>query len=422
MAIEIPEKLQVLFQPSRLKVVWGGRGGGKSQNIARILLIMGMQQKLRVLCTREIQKSIKESVHHGLAEQVQQIGAGSFYDVLDTEIRGRNGTEFIFTGLAAHTVESLKSYDGINICWVEEGQTVSRRSWDILTPTIRAEGSEIWVSLNPELDTDETWVRFVAAPPPYATVIQINYNDNPWFPAVLEQERRHCEVTRPEDYRNIWLGECRTSVEGAIYAREVQATVSQGRICPVPYDPRLKVHAVFDLGWADSMAIGLVQKGVADVRVIGYIEESMHTLDWYAAKLRALPYNWGSVYLPHDGFSRDYKSGKSADDILRAFNFQIKPVPSLSVEAGIKAVRMLFPRVYFDTAATPRLLECLKRYRRHVNRDGVVGDPLHDTYSDGADMFRYVAVSVESMSNEDGRSRQALPMYRPSDAMMGTLG
>src|SRR5574343_562163 len=149
-----PLKLQGLFKPMRYKVAYGGRGSGKSWAFARALLIQASEKPLRVLCGREVQKSIKQSVHTLLKDQIQELGLGQFYDVLETEIRGKNGTQFSFAGLASHTVESIKSFEGCDIVWIEEAQTVSKKSWDILIPTIRKPNSEIWVTFNPDLDTD----------------------------------------------------------------------------------------------------------------------------------------------------------------------------------------------------------------------------------------------------------------------------
>ena len=155
---QFPEILKFLSEPYRYKILFGGRGSGKSWGVARELLIQGAmrQNPLRILCAREIQRSIKQSVHQLLSDQIQELGLGGFYDVLENEIRGRNGTKFSFTGLANNTVESIKSYEGVDRVWIEEAQTVSKKSWDILIPTIRKPGSEIWVTFNPSLDTDDT--------------------------------------------------------------------------------------------------------------------------------------------------------------------------------------------------------------------------------------------------------------------------
>lgn len=396
---KFPDKLQFLFDPHRYKVAYGGRGSGKSWGFARALLLQAANKPLRVLCAREIQKSIKQSVHTLLNDQIQALGLGAFYEVLESEIRGLNGSTFSFTGLATNTVESIKSFEGCDYVWVEEAQTVSKKSWDILIPTIRKPDSEIWVSFNPNIDTDDTYQRFVVEPPDNAHVVKINYNDNPWFPNVLEDERQHSLKTNP-DYANIWEGDCKAAVDGAIYSNEIREAQENSRITNVPYDPMLKVHVVMDLGWNDSMSIILCQRGVSDIRVINYIEDDHRTLDSYSAQLRALPYNYGTMFLPHDGQSKDFKHGISAEDMMRKANWDTRIVPKMDIEGGIKLARQNFHRIYFDKSAQ-RLVECLKNYRRAINSaTNEPGAPLHDEYSHGADAFRYLCTSIEQMKNE----------------------
>lgn len=404
---QFPDKLDFLFDNHRYKVAYGGRGSGKSWGFARALLIKASKKKepIRILCAREVQRSIKQSVHQLLSDQIQALGIGHLYEVLETEIRGKNGSHISFTGLANNTVESIKSFEGVDICWVEEAQTVSKRSWDILIPTIRKPDSEIWVSFNPDLDTDDTYQRFVLSPPSNAKVVKINWSENPWFPDVLDKERLHSKANSP-DYNNIWEGECKSAVDGAIYADEIRDAQEQNRIIAVPYDPMLKVQVVMDLGWNDSMAIILCQKGVSDVRVIKYIEDNHRTLDSYSAELKSLNYNWGHVYLPHDGQSKDFKYGISAEDIMRKQNWDVRIVPRLDIESGIKVSRMNFRRVFFDKS-THRLVDCLKHYRRSINNQTLEpGAPLHDEYSHGADAFRYMNVSLEKMSNESWQTQE----------------
>ena len=229
-----------------------------------------------------------------------------------------NGSEFFFAGLAQHTVESIKSFESCNRCWIEEGQTVSKKSWDILIPTIRAPDSEIWVSLNPDLDTDPTYQRYIVNTPPDSLVIQINFPDNPFFPYVLEEERKHCLKTTPDQYDNIWLGKPKSVVDGAIYAGEFQTMFDDGRITAVSHDPKLKAHAVFDLGWNDSMSIVIAQRAGSECRIIDYVEESHQTLDWFSNLLKHKNYNWGKLYLPHDAVAKDYRTGQSADEITNS--------------------------------------------------------------------------------------------------------
>lgn len=418
--IEFPEKLQFLFEPHRYKVAYGGRGSAKSWSFARALLVQAAAEPLRVLCAREVQKSIKDSVHRLLSDQIAAMGLEGFYEILETEIRGRNGALFIFTGLSQQTAASIKSMEGCDVCWVEEAQNVSKRSWDLLIPTIRADQSEIWVSFNPELETDETYQRFVVNPPPDTQVVEVNYHDNPWFPSVLEQERQHCELTNKEDYGQIWEGKCRAAVAGAIYAVEVGDAIREQRICNVPYDPKLKVHTVWDLGWNDSMSIAMVQRLRSEIRIIDYIEDSHKTLDWYCAELGKRNWNWGNDYLPHDGRSKDYRTGKSAEEILKSFGRKPKITPEIGVEAGIKAARMAFRQAYFDKSKTSRLVECLKRYRRSVNNQTQEpGSPVHDEFSHGADCFRYVGVVADQMSNENERAFPTVVGYGVLDPITG---
>jgi phage terminase large subunit len=367
--------------------------------MARALLVKAASETTRVLCAREIQRSIKQSVHTLLNDQIQALGLGAFYEVLETEIRGLNGSTFSFTGLATNTVESIKSFEGCDVVWVEEAQTVSKKSWDILIPTIRKPNSEIWVSFNPNIDTDDTYTRFVVNTPDNAKVVKVNYTDNPWFPEVLEIERQHSLKTNP-DYANIWEGDCKAAVDGAIYSNEIREAQEGNRITTVPYDPMMKVHVVMDLGWNDSMSVILCQKGISDLRVIGYIEDDHRTLDSYSAQLKNLSYNWGTMFLPHDGQSKDFKHGISAEEIMKKLGWDIRIVPKADIESGIKLARMNFHRIYFDKSAQ-RLVECLKNYRRSINSaTNEPGAPLHDEFSHGADAFRYLCTSIESMKNE----------------------
>jgi len=398
----VPEKLEPIWQPRRHKVMHGGRGGGKSWTVAGVLLAMAAEKPLRVLCAREIQKSIKQSVHQLLTDQIARLALGAFFEVLETEIRGINGSLFLFSGLQTHTVDSIKSFEGCDIVWVEEAHGVSKKSWDVLIPTIRKEGSEIWLTLNPDMESDETYQRFIASPSPDTWVVEINWRDNPWFPEVLNRERLKAKRTMlPDDYAHIWEGRARRVAEGAIYRHEMEALYLENRARDVPYDPTLPVHTVWDLGWNDAMTIGMVQRGPQDVRIIDYIEDSHRTLDWYVAQLEKRPYRWGTDFLPHDGKTKNFQTGKSTQQQLQAMGRRdVQVLSAMNVEEGIKLARMLFPRCFFDESKTARLLECLRRYRRamHTKTDEPMA-PLHDEFSHGADMYRYIGQAVDLMRN-----------------------
>jgi phage terminase large subunit len=404
--IEFPPKLACLFNPSRYKVLYGGRGAAKSWGIARALLVKAAEKPTRVLCTREVQKSIADSVHKLLGDQIASMGLSAFFKITETDIKGINGSEFVFAGLKNQSIENLKSYEGVDVCWVEEAQVVSRRSWNVLTPTIRRPGSEIWISFNPDLDSDETYVRFVQNPPKDSIVEFLSWRDNPWFPQVLEQERLDLEARDPISYRNVWEGEPRATVDGAIYASEVGKMLADHRLRPVPYDPLLTVHTVWDLGWNDKMAIILAQRLGSELRIIEYIEDSHRTLADYVKDLESREYRYGTDWLPHDGAAKDFKTGQSAQELLIKLKRKPQIVPKLDVEQGIKNVRMLFPRLYVDQDKASRLVDCLKRYRRSIpsSTDEPMG-PLHDEFSHGADALRYLATVADRMLNDSTFSK-----------------
>lgn len=414
--IEFPEKLGFLFEPHRYKVARGGRGSAKSWSFARAILLRCVEKTTRVLCTREVQKSIQQSVHQLLSDQIDAMGLSAMFEVLTSEIRGPHGSAIYFSGLSEATATALKSFEGVDICWCEEAHAITAKSWKTLLPTIRKDGSEIWVTFNPELETDPTYEMFVTNPPPDCVSVLMNYSDNPWFPPVLEAERAHAQATmKPEDYGHVWEGKCKPAVEGAIYFDAMSASTSAGRIREVPHDGTLKTHIVFDLGMADNMTIILVQKVASEIRIVHYIEGNQRILADYNAELRGLrlddqPINWGTCYLPHDGFHKRHQTGKDDAEIMRGFGWTVDDVPNIAVNTGIDRAREIFPRVYFHKDRAERLIECLKRYRWNINEKTGQGiTPLHDQFSHGADAFRYLALVVDRMSNEEWGGALRMP-------------
>jgi phage terminase large subunit len=396
---QFPEKAGLLFKPARFKVLYGGRDSAKSWSIARALLLEGAEQPLPIGCFREVQKSIKDSVHQLLANQVEALGLGKFYEIKREQIVGENGTTFGFAGLSAQTRESIKSWEGLKRAWVEEAQTVSKRSWDILEPTIRAPGSEIIVSFNPDMDTDETYQRFVVKPSPEVASAFMNWNDNPWRSAVLDAARERMQREAPDDYAHIYGGLCRPAVEGAIYFNEVSKLRQTGRLCNVPYDPMLKVHVVADLGFNDYMSLLLVQRLASEIRVIRYIEDRMRYIPSYHQELTDLKLNYGKLYLPHDGKAK-HVTGSSAEEQFRALGWDVEIVPDIGLEQGIRKLREVFGRIYVDKGNASELVNRLGRYRRRVNSEGQASTPVHDDESHGADGTRYLAIVADQMSND----------------------
>jgi phage terminase large subunit len=394
---EFPVKLEGLFRKSRYKVAYGGRGGAKSWGIARALLILGAKSPLRILCAREFMTSMRDSVHKLLCDQIESLGLLGFYEITQASIRGKNGTEFSFVGLK-NNIANVKSYEGVSICWVEEAQTVSRLSWNVLIPTIRAEGSEIWVSFNPELETDETYQRFVANPPEDCITMRVNWSDNPWFPETLRLEKDSLKQRDEEAYNQVWEGLCRQTVDGAIFAKEMQAAEKDGRITKVPYDATKPVHAVFDLGWSDSTAIWFLQFVGMETRLIRYIEDAQKTISYYLATMQTYGYVYDTVWLPHDAENKTLAAaGRSIDDIVRAAGYKTTILPRVPILDSINAARTIFPNCYFDREHTADGLACLRHYRYEVDPDTgqFSRNPLHDHYSHGADAFRYIGLMIK---------------------------
>ena len=413
---EFPDKLQVLFEPARYKVLYGGRGGAKSWGIARALVILAARQPLRVLCAREIQKSMRESVHQLLRDQIKALGLDGFYTVLNDEIRGANGSTFIFAGLR-HNVDSIKSKEGLDIVWIEEAQSVSKNSWDTLIPTIRKEGSEIWISFNPALDTDETYKRFVLNPPAGAVVVKIGWQDNNWFPAVLDQERIDLQAKDPDAYLTVWEGYCKQVLDGAIYANEIRAATSGNRITSVPYDPAKPVSTFWDLGRRDLTSIWFAQVIGFEPRLIDYYQNRGHHLAHFLKALQDRPYIYAEHHLPHDGNAELLGAQRTIAEQMRDAGHTVRDVPKLSVEEGINAARTIFPRCWFDQEKTADGLSCLRHYRYEVDPDTghYSAKPLHDDYSNGADAFRYFAVSL----SEPTPKRERKPRRVSSGGWMG---
>lgn len=414
---EFPAKLECLFVPenSRYRILYGGRGGSKSWNVARALLVKGAKSPMRFLCAREYQTSIKDSVHKLLTDQIFALGLESFYEITQNSIRGKNGTEFAFVGLK-NNIANIKSFEGVDICWVEEAQTVSKLSWNVLIPTIRKDKSEIWITFNPELETDETFQRFVVNPPANAVVQKINWSDNPWFPDVLDLERQALKNRDIEAYNTVWEGICRQTIDGAIFAKEMTMAEIEGRITKVPYDATKPVHAIFDLGWADNTACWLMQFIGQELHFIRYFEDNQKTITYYLQEIQKFGYLYDTLWLPHDAAAKSLGTGRSIEEIVRAAGFKVQMLDRVPIADSINAARTIFNKCYFDRENTTDGLNCLRHYQYDVDVEtGAFSQrPLHNIYSHGADAFRYVGLMV----NEPRKPKPRKPDYQPITSWM----
>jgi len=393
---EFPEKLAFLFEPHPYKCLYGGRDGVKSWSVARALLILGAQKPLRILCARETMDSIRESVHQLLTDQIALLGLDDFYTPLQSEIRGINGTEFVFAGLRKQTVSSLKSYEAIDICWVEEASVVSRRSLTILLPTIRKKGSEIWMTLNPDLETDAVYQDFIINPPKGAVVAKTSFRDNNWLSAESREKIETLKERDPDTYHHVYEGATRSTVEGAIYKAEIHQAEKDGRIRQIPYDPMQPVDTFWDLGYADRVAIWCAQRTPFEIKLIRYFEGDHQAIDYYLREMQTWGYVFGTCFLPWDGGAKSLGTGKSIEEIMRGKGFTTRVLRQLSRADGINATRTIFPQMYFDASNCADGLQYFRRYQwGPVTALGVARrEPLHDDASHAADALRTLAVGI----------------------------
>jgi len=292
----------------RYKGAYGGRGSGKSHFMAELLVERCYAEPTRAVCIREVQNTIKESVKQLLADKIAKLGLMDFFEIIDTEIRGKNGSLIIFRGMQHFNADSIKSLEGYDVAWVEEAQSLSQRSLDLLRPTIRKEGSEIWFSWNPESEDDPVDVFFRQQGRADAIAVKVNWNDNPWFPEVLRADLEADYKADPEKAAHVWGGEYNVITEGSYYAR--QLAEAGDRIGEFPYDPALLVSTGWDIGVDDYTAIWFFQRNGRNVRAIDYYETSGDGAELIVENaLKSKPYRYAEHFMPHDVKVREWGAG-----------------------------------------------------------------------------------------------------------------
>jgi phage terminase large subunit len=389
---QLPTKLAFLFEPHRYKVAKGGRGSAKSWGFARALLLLGLKKKLFIVCAREIQKSIKDSVHRLLSNQIELMGLKGSYDVKRETIIGDNGTEFVFAGLR-HNVDNIKSLEGADIVWVEEAHNVSRQSWAKLIPTVRKDGSEIWISFNPELDGDATYQDFAVNPPASACVVTMNWRDNPWFPAVLKAEMEELKAKDEDAYLHVYEGQTRQALEGAIFKEELRQARLDERIGYFPYRDDKPVDVHFDLGWSDCTSFACVQWRGNEARFVFAHQDRLKKIQHYVGILKDRGYIFNRIYMPHDAKNENVISDLNALDTVRKLlpGVSVVLVPRAATKrSGIQEAKTLFAQCTFDQKGCQDFLAELGRYRYEHDVDtGKWGnDPYHDEASHYGDVMR----------------------------------
>lgn len=402
--IEIAPAFERLLVPSRYKGAYGGRGSGKSQFFADLAVIYAVQKPgFRMLCCREIQKSLKESAKRLIADKIQKRGLGSLFDIQETQIKTPGDGVITFAGLQEHTVESIKSYEGYDAVWVEEAQTISARSLNLLRPTIRKPGSELWFSWNPRRETDAVDMMLRGAEvPTNSLLVRANWDNNPWFPDELEQERLDCLRTQPDQYEHIWNGGYLSIADGAYYASALTKARLEGRIGHVSADPLMTIRMFVDIGGtgarADAFSIWVAQFIGKEVRVIDYYEAVGQDLATHLAWMRSKDYgpDKAQIWLPHDGRTQDKVHSVSYESALRDAGYKVEVVPNQgkgAAAARIEAGRRLFPSIWFNEDSCKGGLDALGWY--HEKKDearGIGLGPEHDWSSHAADAFGLMCV------------------------------
>lgn len=422
--VKIPKIFKPLDEHYRYKVMYGGRGSSKSWTVARKLILRGVQEKLLILCARELQKSIKQSVHRLIKDQIVHLGVESFFDITDNSIKGKNGTEFIFLG-TKHNPEEIKSTEGVDICWIEEAHNLTEASWDIIDPTIRKEGSEIWITFNTRFKFDHLYQLFIAnPPPPNSWVKKVNHCDNPFFPEPLKAQMENMKRVDFEKYLHIWEGELKILAAGAIFGKQVLKAREEGRFCRIPIESSCEVFTFWDLGRNDHTAIWFMQNVGKEYRMIDYYENRMQDIDHYcrvingtcteeerdafnitlADNKRRQAYIYGEHHMPHDIEHQMLGMTNTRREQFESGGVRpIKTVPRIKEKnEAIEMTRQIWSKVWIDVDRCERGIECLSNYRYDYNddRDTHSQTPYHDWSSNGADAFMQMGQGFDPNAND----------------------
>jgi phage terminase large subunit len=361
---------------------------------------------LRAVCIREVQKDLAQSSKALIEAKLASLGLGEshgfrvYRDVVKTP---RDGL-FIFKGMNDYTAESIKSLENFHRAWWEEAHTATARSLNLLRPTIRAPGSQLWFSWNATRKSDPVDVMLKGAERPTgARFITANWRDNPWFPKELEQERQDCLRMQPEQYEHIWEGGYATVLEGAYYAKDLAEARAGGRIGRVTADPLMTIRLFCDIGGtgakSDAFAIWACQFVGKEIRCLDYYEAVGQPLATHLHWIRANGYDGASVWLPHDGANAEKVHSTSFEKAFRDAGFSVTVVENQGAGAArkrIEASRRMFPAVWFDNKCQPGL-DALGWYHEKKDAARNIGlGPDHDWSSHGADAFGLLCVVAES--------------------------
>lgn len=410
--VELPPKLVRLFSgEARYRIAYGGRGSGKTRGFALMTAVKAYQFAQQgtsgvVLCGREHLNSLDESSMEEIKQSIRSTPwLLPHFEIGEKFIRTRDHrVSYVFAGLR-HNLDSIKSKSRILLAWVDEAEAVSDKAWLKLIPTVREEGSEIWISYNPERETSATHLRFRADPPAEARIAELNWRDNPWFPDVLNHERIEDKKKRPDQYDHVWEGDFVRVVEGAYFADLLAQASVQGRIGKVMPDPYLPYRVFVDIGGtgarSDAFAIWICQFVAREIRVLDHYEAVGQPFSAHLAWLRRKGYDEKatSVWLPHDGATHDRIHAVSYESAFRDAGYRTTVVPNQgkgAAAARVEAVRRVFPMCWFNESTTKAGRDALGWYHEKMDEKRNIGlGPEHDWSSHSSDAFGVMAISYE---------------------------
>jgi phage terminase large subunit len=418
--IEVPRAFKPLLTPARYKGAYGGRGAAKSHFFGEQMVLRCHLDPIRAVGIREVQLSIRDSVRQLLIDKITKLGLGGAFSVLDTEIRGLNGSNIIFRGMQSYNADTIKSLEGYDLAWVDEAHMLSQHSLDLLRPTIREERSELWFSWNPRFRTDPVDRFLRRNPPAEAVVVGVNWDDNPWFPDVLRREMEHDRELDAELAEHIWNGTYKIG-HGAILARQIERQERAGHIHDgVDYDPDgPAVEISSDIGYRDTASWWFWQRKVGGFSVIDHDYGSGYEADDWVVRLqdRLRERGWplGHVWLPHDAKAKTFATKHTAvERFLAAFGADKVSIVARSRKYDrINAARRVAAKCEFNSSRCEAGLDGLRAWEFEWNEDteAFSREPLPNWAGHHGDGYSYGCQVMEGL---------ALPEALPKGQMVET--
>ena len=424
--IELPPKLIPVFSgDADVRAAWGGRGSGKTRSFAKMAAVKGYQYGKAgisgiILCARQFMNSLEDSSLEEIKRAIEdEPFLKDYYEIGEKYVRSKDRrVSFAFAGLDRN-IASIKSKGRLLLCWVDEAEPVTDEAWRTLIPTLREEGegwnAELWVTWNPLRKDAAVEKRFRFTDNSRVKGAEINWRDNPRFPAKLERDRLGDLAERPEQYPHVWDGDYATVIDGAYFAKYLTEAKLENRISRVSFDPLMRIKIICDLGGtgarADAFAAWPAQFIGREIRTRDYYEVQGQPIAAHLEWLHSKGYSpsRADIILPHDGSTNDRVYDVSFESAFRDAGYDVEVIPNQGKGAAkmrIEAARRMFPAIWFDAETTQSGREALGWY--HEKKDEIRGvglGPEHDWSSHGSDAFGLMCVVYEQPRIQGRQSR-----------------